>query len=336
MNSRERVLARIANKPVDRIPNLNILMYKAAKEIGVTYAEYCLDYRKLAKANIVSMQKYNIDAVTIMGDPTTEGADLGMEVEYPPNDNPRPKNGLLIKEKSDLLKLKPVPVENGARMTNRVKGVELLKKEVGNDFPVIGWVEGPFAQSADIRGVSEFLMDTCTDEEFAKDLLEFCLEQETLLALAQIEAGADIVGVGDALASVAGPIAYESLALPYEIRILEVIKKAGAITKLHICGNITPFLEMLPVHLIDILDVDWMVPLDKVAALYGDKVCVNGNYDPVRVLLQGTVRDVQDSVRQCAKVGGEKYISSAGCEVPKDTPEENLMAVYETLKEMSL
>jgi uroporphyrinogen decarboxylase len=333
MNSKERVLARIKNQPVDRIPNLNILMFFAAKEIGVSYAEYCQDYRKLVEGNIVCMKKYGIDAVSTISDPMRECADMGMDVVFPVDGVPHEKQ-LLLQEKSHLLKVKPVAVENGRRMTDRVLGTELLKKEVGNEFPIIGWVEGCFAMSADLRGVNNFLMDIYEDPEFVVDLLEICLEQATLFAKAQIEAGADIIGVGDAIASVAGPFAYQDLALQYEEHLLKSIRDFGGLTKLHICGNTTPFLEQLPASLCDILDIDWMVPLEKAGELYGDLTCVNGNYDPVAVLLQGNVQGIKDTVRRCAQLGGVKYISSAGCEVPKDTPAENLMAVYEALREI--
>lgn len=330
MNSKERVYARINNQPVDRIPNLNILMFFAAKEIGVPYSEYCQDYRKLVQGNIVCMQKYGIDAVSAISDPLRESADMGLDIEFPAEGVPYAKE-FLIKERKDLLKLKPVPVDQGRRMTDRVQAVGLFKKEVGEEFPIIGWVEGCFAQAADLRGVNGFLTDLYEDPDFVVELLDICLEQEILFARAQIEAGADIIGVGDAIASVAGPFAYQELALKYEERLLQAIRDAGGMTKLHICGDTTPFLEMLPARYCDILDADWMVPLDKMTELYGDITCINGNYDPVSVLLQGSVEDVKNAVRKCAAVGGPKHTSAAGCEVPKYTPPENLMAVYEAL-----
>ena len=330
MTSKERVYARINNQPVDRIPNLNILMFFAAKEIGVPYSEYCQDYRKLVHGNIVCMKKYGIDAVSVISDPVRESADMGLEVVFPTDDVPHEKE-FLIKEKSDLLKIRPVAPADGRRMTDRLLAVDLFKKEVGNEFPIIGWVEGSFAMAADLRGVNNFLVDLYEDPDFVVDLLEICLEQAILFAKAQIEAGADIIGVGDAIASVAGPQAYNELALKYEIRLLEAIREAGGMTKLHICGNTTPFLESLPAKLCDIIDLDWMVPIEKAAALYGDITCINGNYDPVTILLQGNVQDVVDAVRSCVEKGGVKHTSSAGCEVPKHTPPANLMAVYDAL-----
>ena len=334
MTSKERVYARINNQSVDRIPNLNILMFFAAKEIGVPYSEYCRDYRKLVHGNIVCMQKYGIDAVSAISDPLRESADMGLEIEFPEDDVPREKE-FLIKEKSDLLKLKPVSPGNGQRMNDRLMAVDLFKKEVGNEFPIIGWVEGCFAMAADLRGVNQFLMDLYEDPDFVIDLLEICLEQAMLFASAQIDAGADIIGVGDAIASVAGPLAYNDLALQYEIRLLDAIRKAGGMTKLHICGNTTPFLESLPAQHCDILDLDWMVPMDKAAELYGNLTCINGNYDPVAVLLQGSVEDVKNAVKLCANMGGMKHASAAGCEVPKHTLPANLMAVFDALCEMS-
>jgi len=334
MNSKERVYARINDRPVDRIPNLNILMFFAAKEIGVPYSEYCQDYRKLVQGNIVCMRKYGIDAVSAISDPMRESADMGMEVEFPIDDVPHEKE-FLIKEKSDLLQLKPVLPEDGRRMTDRVLAVDLFKKEVGDEFPIIGWVEGSFAMAADLRGVNNFLMDLYEDTEFTTDLLEICLEQAILFARAQIAAGADIIGVGDAIASVAGPFAYQELALQYETRLLQAIREAGGMTKLHICGNTTPFLELLPAAFCDILDLDWMVPMDKAAGLFGDITCINGNYDPVSVLMQGNVRDIKNTVKSCTLMGGKKHTSAAGCEVPKNTPPANLMAVHDALYELT-
>ena len=139
--------------------------------------------------------------------------------------------------------------------------------------------------------------------------------------------------MGDAVASVAGPLVYNDLALQYEVRLLEAIRKAGGMTKLHICGKTTPFLESLPAQHCDILDFDWMVPMDKAAELFGDITCINGNYNPVSVLFQGSVQDVKNAVKSCMLVGGKKHTSAAGCEVPKHTPPENLMTVHDALCE---
>lgn len=64
MNSKERVRARLEGRPVDRIPNLNILMQFAAKFIGVPYGKYATDYRSLVEGNIQCCREFGIDMVS--------------------------------------------------------------------------------------------------------------------------------------------------------------------------------------------------------------------------------------------------------------------------------
>lgn len=78
----------------------------------------------------------------------------------------------------------------------------------------------------------------------------------------------------------------------------------------------------------DILDLDWMVDIGSAKRLLQDKTTILcGNYDPVAVLLQGSPEKIARKVNECADAVGSYYLSSAGCEVPRDTPAENLLAV---------
>ena len=327
MNARERLFAVMAGKTPDRLPNLNILMTFAAREIGVCYADYCTDYRNLVAGNLACAEKYGIDILTVMSDAFTEGSDLGMEIVYPKDEVPYPA-APLIKEPGDLLALKPVL---GRRAENRLNAIRSYKQKAGTEYPVCGWVEGCFAQSADLRGVNEFLMYVFDREAFLFDLLDFCFEQEMLLARAQIEAGADIIGVGDAICSVAGPTAYSEIAADYERRLLGAIQEMGAKTKLHICGNTQPLLPYIPFEHCDIVDIDWMVDLQASAAAAEGRSVLTGNYDPVAVVMDGSPEEIRRAVRDCAKTVGAKYATAAGCEIPRDTNPENLLAIHEAV-----
>lgn len=333
MNAMERVLLRLQGKKTDRIPNLNIVMLLAAQEIGVPYKAFCQDYRQLCRGNIACVEKYGLDCVTTMSDSMREASALGTEVIFPENDVPYEAYYILENEEN-LLKLKACDPSESERMTDSVLAVELYKRELGDSIPVIGWVEGCMAEAADLRGMNDFLIDLVDNEAFVTDLLELCLEQAILFAKAQIEAGADFIGVGDAIASVAGPHYYRKYALPYQIRLLSAIKEMGAKTKLHICGNTTPFLADLPAEYCDIIDLDWMVPLEKAVKIHGNTCALAGNYDPVAVLLQGTPETIRQAVIDCAKAGGSRYISAAGCEVPRMISEENFLTVKKTLDEI--
>jgi uroporphyrinogen decarboxylase len=332
MNSYQRVISVIEGTTPDKLPNLNIIMQFAAREIGVSYREYSTDYRNIVRGNLACAEKYGIDCVTVMQGPMSEAHDLGAKVIFPEDGVPYSPEPL-IRSHADVKALSPVGIPEGGTMENIVRAVERYASQVKGELSIIGWVEGCFAEAADLTGVTEFLtlLADADEEGFIRDLLDLVLDQAVIFAKAQIAAGADIIGIGDAIASVAGPVCYRKLAREYEEKLLSAIRAAGAKTKLHICGNIAPFLADIPAEYCDIVDVDWMVPLAETAHVFGGRCAISGNYNPVSVLLYGSTADVDAAVRECASIAGLKHFTAAGCEVPRHTPSENLMQVKHTV-----
>jgi MtaA/CmuA family methyltransferase len=198
--------------------------------------------------------------------------------------------------------------------------------------PIMGWVEGALAEAADLRGVSTLLIDLIDRPEWVHELLEICTEMEIAFARAQIAAGADIVGLGDAIASQIAPRAYRQFALPYEQRIFAAIREAGAIPRLHICGNTSRILADMAQSGAAIIDIDWMVDMGRAAETFGE-IAVCGNFDPVAVMLDGTPAQVQGAVRGNMAAGGARSFSMAGCEIPDGTPHANLRAQAAALRD---
>ena len=118
-----------------------------------------------------------------------------------------------------------------------------------------------------------------------------CTEVAIAFAKAQVAAGADIIGLGDAIASQVSPKTYRQFALPYEQRIFAAVHEMGALARLHICGNTSRILADMAQSGADIIDVDWMVDMGQAAAIFGDRAAVCGNQDPVAVMLNGTPED---------------------------------------------
>ena len=52
-----------------------------------------------------------------------------------------------------------------------------------------------------------------------------------------------------------------------------------------------------------------------------------GNIDPVGVLRDGNPASITKAISECHLQAGPRYIVGAGCEVPRDTPAENLKAL---------
>ncbi len=147
---------------------------------------------------------------------------------------------------------------------------------------------------------------------------------ESAFAKAQIHAGADLIGIGDAAASLVGPDIYRDFVFPAEKRLISTIQDAGAFVRLHICGNISPLFFFFCELGCDILDLDSMVSINDARSYTGRNQILSGNIDPVRVLRNGTPDSVLSEIATCQKNAGENYVVGAGCEIPRDTPKENL------------
>jgi MtaA/CmuA family methyltransferase len=330
MNSFQRYHARLHGQPVDRVPNFDILMTHAAHHIGQPLARYYLDYRVLVEANLAALHDFHLDIVQAISDPYREAADLGLAVEFPQDGLPLARAPLLAAP-TDLARLRLVEPANGRRMSDRLEAIRVLRAQVGGEAPIMGWVEGALAEAADLRGVSQLLVDLCDRPDWVLDLVGFCTEQAIAFARAQVAAGADIIGVGDAICSQISPTMYRQFALPAEQRIFAAVRELGAVGRLHICGNTSRLLPDMAASGARIVDLDWMVDLRRAAEIFGDQVCPCGNFDPVRVMLRGTPDVVRDAVQQCLADGGAYLFSGAGCEIPDETPLANLLAQHRTL-----
>ena len=206
------------------------------------------------------------------------------------------------------------------RMLDRLKAIRLMRERVGEEIPVMGWVEGALAEAADLRGDSNVLLDLYDRPAWLLELLEICAQVAVAFALAQVQAGAHIIGLGDAISSQISPTMYCRYALPYEKRIFDAVHDLGALTRLHICGNTTKILRHMVDSGADIIDLDWMVDMKAAADEFGDRVSFFGNFDPVAVMLQGTPHQVYQATMDCLRVGGPRSIGAAGCEIPDGTP----------------
>jgi MtaA/CmuA family methyltransferase len=328
MTPRERLLAHLQEKPVDRLPLMPITMMFAGDFAGIPYGKYCADYRKLVEAQLRTAEAFGFDYVSCISDPAREAADCGALVEYFENQPPAIReDAARLAEKSELPRLKIPDPLGGGRMTDRVKAAELFRRESGGKFLIEGWVEGPCAEAADLRGINTLMTDFFDDPGFIHDLFHFILEMELRFARAQIEAGVDLVGIGDAAASLVGPDLYKQHVWPFEKKLVDGIHGLGARTRLHICGNTRKILKGMGRLGCEIVDLDYFSPVSQARDQMGTHQVLLGNLNPVSIVRDGSPRDVTRAIAQCHQEAGPRFIVGAGCEIPRDTPHDNLRAL---------
>jgi len=321
-------MSLIQSGTADQLPLMPITMQFAADRIKRPYLEYATDYRVMVEAQLRVAEEFAFDYVSTISDPAREAADCGAKITFFADAPPAvDESQALLANKMELLRLKLPDPLGGGRMHDRVLAVQSLAQAVGTDKIVEGWIEGPCAEAADLRGINAIMLDFYDDEGFVRDLFDFIMKMELSFAKFQVDAGATLIGIGDAAASLVGPAIYERFIFPNEQRLIQEIQAMGAKVRLHICGNTTPILELLGELRADIVDLDFPTSIEAARGLMPARQVLLGNIDPVRTLRDGTAESVYAAIGHCHLQAGPHFIVGAGCEIPRDTKAENVRAL---------
>lgn len=326
MNGYERYMSVVRGGAADFLPRLPILMGFAAEYIGSDYAAFASDHRVLVESNLRCAEDFGFDQVSAISDPYRETSGFGGPVQYMPSAPPRCLK-LPLGETKDLSALERPDPRTSPRMRDRVQAIESYAARVKGLYSILGWVEGPAAEAADLRGVSTFMLDLVDDPAFCRELMHRCVDVGIEFAVAQIEAGADTIGVGDAVVSQISARMYSELVFEEEKRLVDGIHAAGGLVRLHICGNIKHQLPKIRELGIDIIDIDWMVDMARAREILGEATTLLTNLDPVKAVLYSTPDAIRQDVRDVYETVGNRCMVGAGCEIPIGTPADNLKAL---------
>ena len=216
-------------------------------------------------------------------------------------------------------------------MHDRVKSIELMRAAAGPGMSIVGWIEGPLALAAELRGVNAIMLDFIDDPEFARDLLAFAADVAIAYAPVQIEAGADTMGMSDAAASLIGPALYAEFLWPEQMRVLQTLQRQfpDVIRRLHMCGRTDPLLTRMRELPVDIYEIDFPADLARARAELGPERVIAGNVSTITDLFEGTPEKVYEACRRCHHTCGRYHIVSAGCEITRDTPVQNVHVLRE-------
>lgn len=300
----------------------------AARQAGVSYKDFCLNPESKCNAMLMVADRFAADWVTTLSDPYCEAEAFGLEVEYPEDDLPLDRGGHFPDAITAASKLEPYNPLDHRRCRNRIREIEIYRQTCGDQLFILGWVEGPVAEYADLRGVSEAALDLYDEPEAVGRAMDIITEAALEFITLQIRAGAHGIGIGDAFCSQIGPALYRQFAFEREKRMVEHIHAEGALAKLHICGNTQGLIPDMLRTGADIIDIDHLVPsMAPFAAGLAAGQVFSGACDPVSVVERGTPESVQDAVRDHVQQANGRCIVSAGCEITPDTSAEQMLAL---------
>ena len=194
---------------------------------------------------------------------------------------------------------------------------------------VTAW--GPFSLAAQLFGVERFMQGMFKARELVKEVLEFATEVLFQFYAPMIRAGylktlalADPTASGDLISR----RQFGEFGVPYLKKLSERVREMGALVFLHICGNTTDRLELLPETGAHLIALDYKVDIGEAKRRIGDRMCIAGNVNPVSVLDQGTPELVRRESLACV----EKAAAGGGFVLLPTVPLENIRAMIDVAR----
>jgi len=378
MNGKERMLAAMSLREPDRVPVMcqlsigHLLLNTDISPIDLWYtAEGC------ARAWVEMQRRYRFDGIlmNLCGPPHDALESIARVEEYdreyiirwdpgafdythtifPLDDLPRniwPDGEPFAdfdafdpeKDLPDFLEW--LPVSQGMKYpihpVSRLDSIHWVQSLTGGDISLHGEVFSPWDYHLATFGVERAIMAVMDDPGKVHAILEGYCELCIRWALEQIGAGVDVLTLSSPWAG-GGFLSrkqYQEFILPYERKINEAIRQAGAFCCTHTCGKLGDRLDLVMesnTNGVECLDPPPLgnVELADAKRLTQGKIFIKGNIDSVNVLLRKTAAEVKEDARQrieIAKPGGG-YILSTACSVAPHVPLENLEILYEAAEE---
>jgi [methyl-Co(III) methanol-specific corrinoid protein]:coenzyme M methyltransferase len=335
MNARERVTCVLNHQKPDRMPCFganSTVTYGQMEKVQAFWPEGHENGEVMAKQAMAAYTVLGFDAVRVPFSQTFEAEALGCKIKpgraadgiegIPGIDHPPPyKLDDSIDFPDDFLSRGKIP--------ELLKAVRILKKELGEGVPIVGGIIGPFTIAAALLDMVPLLKASFKTPEKMRPFLEVAQKAGTTLALALIDAGADIICCEDMTASpmMISPNTYRDYELEYQQQQFAAISVPKI---LHICGNVDKIVAWMGQTGADVLSLEPKANGKFAREKCGPNTILMGGVDTAETLY---LKDTHTVILECEKAIADGFqILAPGCTVAPGTPVENLLAMVEVAK----
>ncbi|MEF9983031.1 MAG: uroporphyrinogen decarboxylase family protein [Oscillospiraceae bacterium] len=336
MTSLERMNAFSKGKEIDRIPCSPIMGETMSPLFGIYPYQHNHSSELMAMVEIETYKLFKCDGAGIGTGLRGMAEAMGTELVYPKKSVSYVKEPL-VKQYDDMKKIKPVDPFTSGRLPLILNALQIIRKEIGNEVDVSTDIAGPISVAAAIRGTENLMRDFRKNPKFAHELLQIITDNNIKFIDAACGLGFG-VGFSDPVASCSmiSPTLFREFAKPYLSQCIKRVEKwRGNGVMLHICGKSKDIWNDMVELGISTLSIDNVESLQEAKENVGDRVCLAGNIPPVEIVKMGTVSEIENECKKCIEIGWDNpkgYILSTGCQIPLETPKENIQAILDSAR----
>lgn len=287
-----------------------------------------------AEITIQPIDRIGSDAAILFSDILVIPQALGFEVTMNPGEGPRlPKP---ISTVDDALALTVPDVAD--RLHYIMEAITLTRQELNGRVPLIGFAGAPwtiFCYMIEGKGSKDFSLAKkfyYQHPEAAKHVLSIITDTTIAYLKAKVDAGAQAIQVFDSWSGLLSPEDFTEIAFPYLKKISESITEVPVI--LFAKGSWYALEGLTQRTNASALSVDWTISPEYAREATGNRITLQGNFDPSRLLTP--IPELKRMVtRMIDRFGKDKYIVNLGHGILPHIPVDHAKAFVDAVKEYS-
>lgn len=327
--SLERVVSYLKGERSQRVACFPLILNHAARVTGIKVGEYNRNGKLMGEAHVAVWRRYGNDLITVFSTTSTLAEAMGTKMKFADEDAPQ-IDEFLLQDGYDFSKVHMPDPEKDGRLAVYLEATEHCVREVGDQVVVSAVLGGPFTTAAALRPLDLMSRELYKEKEKVHELLELCTQAnlafiDGIMAHGGLPIIVEPIGSG----SLVSPRHFTEFVAPYLRRVADHLHAKGApLAALHICGKTKPNWQAMLEADFDLWSLD-AVNLAEAKEVAGHRVVLVGNVVPAN-LLMNTPEQIDEEARGiCAKMldAPRGFILGSGCEVPINTPPENLDAL---------
>ncbi len=302
---------------------------------SVDFLTLCRTPELVTEVTLQPVDIVGVDAAIVFADILLPLEAMGAELQFVKGDGPCFPSP--IRRVEDIAGLRNPDVNETLGYV--FDALRMVRRELAGRVPLIGFAGTPWT-------LASYLVEGGTSKSFAHLLswsyrdpvgLGQLLQRIAVTSIeylkGQIAAGAQALQIFDTWAGLLDRRRFREVALPPLLEIIDGV--SGDVPLIYYAkggGHLLPELRNLPV---DVLSVDWRLPLDEVREVVGPRFALQGNLDPGALL--GRPEDIRTQVHELIEQGrGGSHIVNLGHGILPMTPVDNAKAFVSAVKEPSL
>ncbi len=305
-----------------------------------SFMELCKNPRLACEVTLQPLARYELDAAILFSDILTVPDAMGLGLYFVEGEGPKFERPL--REEWEIRDLE-APDPNGA-LRYVMDAVSEIRRALDNSVPLIGFSGSPFTlacymieggASDDFRRVKTMLYDR---PDLLHHVLEVNARAVTDYLNAQIECGAQAVMIFDTWGGALSSSAYREFSLAYMARIVAELKREHDGQRVP-CIVFTKgggqWLEEIAAIGCDAVGLDWTVDIAAARARVGDKVALQGNFDPMALF--ASPDNISSEVKRIVEAygPGSGHVFNLGHGISQFTPPEHVTALVNAVHEHS-